>query len=319
MRRWLFSPLGITTFLAGVLVGFVVFVLLPVLVAGPSAGVAHPYQRPYPLPPRYWTERDEFYVFASGGPQGGLYVYSIPSMKALAEIPVFGPDEAWGWTPEDARVRAMLTNPWTGELAARGETNHPVLSRTQGAYDGRWLFVNDMIHPRLARVDLDTFRTGQVLWVPNLSGGLHGLHTGPDTRLLVATFGHEQYPAQTIVDHLRVEADFLRGPYLGGFAGIAVDDAGTFKSAWQVWSPWQQDMVRVGWGMSEGWLITNVYNSERAVSTLRMVARERDYVLVWNIASIEQAIAAKKYVTTKQAPDVPVVACRMCRWWPGGT
>lgn len=303
--------MGVTTFLVGVLTGFLVFgVILPLLVAGPAVGVAHPYQRPFPLPPRYWTERDEFYVFASGGPQGGLYVYTIPSMKYLVEIPVFAPDEAWGWTPEDSRVRALLTNPWTGELVARGETNHPVMSRTEGVYDGRWLFVNDMLHPRLARVELDLFRTGQVLWVPNLSGGLHGLHVGPDTRLLVATFGHEQYPERTIVEHLGVEADLLHGPYLGGFAGISVSDTGVMKNAWQVWSPWQQDMVRVGWGTSEGWIITNVYNSERATSTMRMVGREQDYVLFWNMASIDKAITAGRFVTSRQAPDVPVVAWR---------
>jgi nitrous-oxide reductase len=299
------------TFLAGVLVGFLVFgVILPSLVAGPTGAAPHPYQRPYPLPLRYWRAQDEFYVFASGGPQGGLYVYGIPSMKYLAEIPIFVADEAWGWTTEDSRVRALLTNPWTGELTSRGETDEPVASRTGGAYDGRWIFINDMIHPRVARVDLDVFRTGQVLWVPNLSGGLHGLHVGPDTRLLVATFGHEGYPEQKIVAHLGVEADLLHGPYLGGFAGIAVSDAGTMKNAWQVWSPWQQDMVRVGWGPGKGWIVTNVYNTERAVGTMDMLAREQDYVLFWNLASIEKAIAAGKYVTTAQAPDVPVVAWR---------
>jgi len=307
----LLSPWGISTFLAGVLVGFLLFgILLPMLRVGPTGAVPHPYQRPYPMPPRYWTERDEFYVFASGGPQGGLYVYAIPSMKYLAEIPVFVPDEAWGWTPEDPKVRALLTDPWTGELATRGETNHPVVSRTNGIYDGRWIFVNDMVHPRVARVDLDVFRTRQILWVPNLSGGLHGLHVGPNTQLLVATFGHEGYPDQTIVEHLGVEADLVRGPYLSGFAGIRVDDAGTMKNAWQVWSPWQQDMVRIGWGVADGWIITNVYNSERAVSTMRMLAREQDYLLFWRIASIEEAVAAGKYVTTRQAPNVPVVAWR---------
>ena len=311
IRGWLLSPLGISTFLAGVLVGFLLFgMLLPSLVGKSATNASHPYQRPYPLPPQYWARRDEFYVFASGGPQGGLYVYGLPSMKYLAEIPIFVPNEAWGWTTEDPRVQTMLTNPWTGEVTTHAETDEPVASRTGGVYDGRWIFVNDMLHPRVARVDLDTFRTGQVLWVPNLSGGVHGLHVGPDTRLLVATFGHEAYPDLAIIRHLDVKTDLIHGPYLGGFAGITVGEAGTMKNAWQVWSPWQQDMVRVGWGSSKGWIITNVYNTERALSTMKMLAREQDYVLFWKLASIEEAVASGRFTTTSQAPDVPVVAWR---------
>jgi nitrous-oxide reductase len=272
----------------------------------PVTPVTFPYQRPYPMPHKYWAENDEFYVFASGGQQGGVFVYGIPSMKLLAEIPVFVPDPAWGWRFEDPEVKAMLTNPWTGETPTVGDTHHPALSKTNGVYDGRWLFINDKIHPRVARIDLDVFRTGQVLWIPNIVGGIHGFHVGPNTELLVANFELEQHPE--IVDYLDVPVEFVKGPYVGGFAGIKVAPDGTMSNAFQVWGPWHHDMVRVGWGKAEGWIINTAYNTERAVSTVPMFERENDYVYFWNIKSIEKAIAEGKYITTKQAPDVPVIA-----------
>jgi nitrous-oxide reductase len=165
-----------------------------------------------------------------------------------------------------------------------------------------------MLHPRVAKVDLDTFRTGQILWLPNVNGGISSLHVNPDTSLLVAGFEHGQFPDPAIIKHLGTEVDAIKGPYVGGFAGIAAGSEGTMRNAWQVWTPWQHDAVRIGWGKSEGWLVTTSYNSERAVTTLGMLGKEEDYLFFWNLASIEQAVAEGKYVTTKQAPDVPVIS-----------
>src|SRR5690625_3836775 len=37
-------------------------------------------------------ELDDYYMFASGGHSGQIYVYGIPSMRRLRTIPVFTPD-----------------------------------------------------------------------------------------------------------------------------------------------------------------------------------------------------------------------------------
>ncbi len=76
--KW-FAKLALLGVLAVVVVGC----------GGAGSAADNPYQRAYPMPHQYWQENDEFYVFASGGQQGGLYVYSIPSMKLLQEIPIF--------------------------------------------------------------------------------------------------------------------------------------------------------------------------------------------------------------------------------------
>lgn len=302
-----FSPSMVGALLAGMLVGTLVFgVALPATARGAASSAA--FNRPYPMPHQYWARSDEFYVFASGGQQGGVYVYGVPSMKYLSEIPIFIPDQAWGWTPEEKKVREMMTNPYTGELVTRGDTHHPSLSKTNGVYDGRWLFINDKLYPRVARVDLDTFRTGQILWIPNATGGNHGLNVSPNSDLLIQNIEHEQVPDPTITRHLGLAVDPLKGPYVGAFAGIDIGSDGTMKNAFQVWGPWGFDMVRVGWGVSDGWIVNTSYNTERALSTVPMFAKDQDYAFFWNIASIRKAVAEGKYVTTPQAPNVPVIS-----------
>lgn len=269
---------------------------------------ANPYQRPYPMPHRYWQENDEFYVFASGGQQGGIYVYTLPTMKLLSEIPVFEPTARWGWEVSNLKVREMLTNPWTKEVVTRGDTHHPALSKTDGVYDGRWLFINDKLHARLARIDLSTFRTEEVLWVPNVKGGMHGAHISPNSDLLVANIELEQYPAQSILDYLKLPVDMLKGPYVSCLAGIDVTKEGRMQNSWQVWGPWQFDMLRIGWGKMDGWMVNTAYNTERSVNLVGMFQRPEDYMFFWNIESIKKAIKEGKYITTEQAPEVKVIA-----------
>lgn len=297
----------VTAVLLIVFAGAIVFgVVRRGSVAAPDTGSR--YSRPYPMPNQFWKKNEEFYVFASGGQQGGLYLYGIPSMKYLSEIPIFAQDQAYGWTAEDPKISRMLTNPWTGELRDRGDTHHPVLSKTKGEYDGRWLFMADKQNPRMARVDLDVFRTGEILWIPNTNGGLHGNAVSPDSDLFAVNFEHEQAPDPAIQKHLGLEVDTVKGPYVAGLAGIRIGKDGRMSNAWQVWGPYPFDLMRIGWGKSDGWMITTTYNSERATDTLGMFKKDTDYVFFWNIAGIEKAVAEKKYVTTRQAPDVPVIS-----------
>lgn len=119
----------------------------------------------YVAPGKY----DEFYNFVSGGFSGQLSVYGIPSGRLLRVIPVFSmdPEKGWGFSEE---TKPMLNTshgsvPWD-------DLHHVQLSKTNGENDGRWVFVNGNNTPRLARIDLKTFRTAEILELPN-SGGNH--------------------------------------------------------------------------------------------------------------------------------------------------
>jgi len=106
----------------------------------------------YVAPGKY----DEFYNFVSGGFNGQMSVYGIPSGRLLKIIPVFSqfPENGYGFSEE---TKAMLNTshgfvPWD-------DLHHVALSQTAGEHDGRWLFANGNNTPRIARLDLKSCRT----------------------------------------------------------------------------------------------------------------------------------------------------------------
>ena len=125
----------------------------------------------------------------------------------------------------------------------------------------------------------------------------------------IANIEFEQFPefAEAIADG-QFPIDPVTGPYIAGMSGIDIADDGTMTNAWQVWGPWNTDLMRIGWGESDGWIFNTSYNTERATGTVGMFARDQDYMFIWNRKSIEDAVAAGNYVTSTQAPDVPVVS-----------
>lgn len=84
-------------------------------------------------------KHDAYYAFLSGGFNGQVDVYGMPSSRLLKVIPAFSqnPENGYGYTEES---KPMLNTsfgqiPWD-------DLHHPKLSRTDGKPDGRWLFVN---------------------------------------------------------------------------------------------------------------------------------------------------------------------------------
>ena len=112
-------------------------------------------------------EKDEYYLFYSGGHSGQVFVAGIPSMRHITTIPVFAPYPATGYGFDEESKKMMGDYTW-------GDVHHPGLSQTASKYDGRWLFVNDNANNRIARIDLRDFKTHQILGpIPN-SMGNHG-------------------------------------------------------------------------------------------------------------------------------------------------
>src|SRR6185436_20039985 len=84
----------------------------------------------------------------------------------IRTLDVFSTDPATGYGFSN-ESRTMLSNlTW-------GDAHHPALSETNGDYDGRWLFINEM-NGRVARIDLRDFKTKEIFGpAPNVSGN-HG-------------------------------------------------------------------------------------------------------------------------------------------------
>ncbi len=229
-------------------------------------------------------EMDEYYLFYSGGHGGDVRVAGIPSMRHIKTIPVFNPNAAYGYGYDD-QTRAML-----GDLTW-GDVHHPALSKKDGVYDGRWLFVNDNAHNRLARIDLRDFKTKQILGpIPNTAGN-HGASSVTDNTEYV--FGASRF-ATPLPRGTVASLDNYADDYHGVVTAIRVDpETGEMSPAWQVLTPpFQWDLSSTGKGPSHGWFFVTSYNSELAHTRLEIGAsqRERDYSAFVNWQRAAEAV-----------------------------
>ncbi|MEO5719366.1 MAG: nitrous-oxide reductase, partial [Chthoniobacterales bacterium] len=78
-------------------------------------------------------QKDEYYLFYSGGHSGQVFVAGMPSMRHLVTIPVFSPSSGTGYGYDLATKKLLGDYTW-------GDVHHPGLSQTDSEYDGRWLF-----------------------------------------------------------------------------------------------------------------------------------------------------------------------------------
>ncbi len=228
---------------------------------------------------------DEYYMFASGGHSGQVYVYGIPSMRHLVTIPVFTPYPATGYGFDDDSKAMLGSLTW-------GDAHHPALSETGGEYDGRWLFINDM-NGRVARIDLRDFKTKQIFGpVPNVHGNHASSFVTPNTEYtMMASRFSIPLPEGTAV-----EVEKYATEYKGVVAGIKVDPkSGEMSMGFQIlMPPFDYDLGDAGKKVSDGWMFWTSYNTERAIGKLEVTAsqRDRDYIAAIDWRAAEKAVAA---------------------------
>ncbi len=243
-------------------------------------------------------EKDEFYLFYSGGHSGQVYVAGLPSMRHITTIPVFAPYPATGYG-FDVESKAMMGRfTW-------GDVHHPGLSQSGGKYDGRWLFVNDNANNRIARIDLRDFKTKQILGpIPNSSGN-HGSSfvTENSEYVLVATRFSVPLPKGRYADPANYKTEFN-----GMVSGIRIDQkTGEMSVGWQILTPpFNWDLGSTGKGPSSGWAFWTSYNSEMAHDTLEANSTqgERDYGAVVNWRAAEQAVKDGKAALVDGVPVI---------------
>lgn len=224
---------------------------------------------------------DEYYFFASGGHSGNVYVYGVPSMRHLSTIPVFTPYPATGYGFDD-ESKAML-----GGLTW-GDAHHPALSETNGDYDGRWLFINEM-NGRVARIDLRDFKTKQIFGpIPNVSGNHGSSFITPNSEYVM----YASRFSIPIPKGSYAPIDKYASDYKGVIGALAVDPkTGHMDMGFQIlMPPFDYDIGDAGKLASDGWMFLTAYNAERATGNLEVVAsqRDRDY-----IAAVDWRAAAK--------------------------
>jgi nitrous-oxide reductase len=234
-------------------------------------------------------EYDEFYGFFSGGFSGQVGVYGIPSGRLLRVIPVFSvdPEKGYGFNEE---TKPMLNTtygfiPWD-------DAHHPELSQTDGTTDGRWLFINGNNTPRIARMDLTTFETVEIIEIPNSSGN----HSSPFT-----TENTEYVVAGTRFSVPIPQKDVAINSYKDNFNGmltyVKVGDEGEMNIAFQILLPaFDYDLAHSGKGKSDGWTFFTTYNTEKSHTLKEVTAsqNDKDFIAAINWKKAEEYIAQGK-------------------------
>ncbi|HHL51949.1 MAG TPA: Sec-dependent nitrous-oxide reductase [Flammeovirgaceae bacterium] len=232
-------------------------------------------------------EHDEFYSFISGGFSGQLAVYGLPSGRLFKVIPVFSVDaeKAYGFN-EETRPMLMTSHgfiPWD-------DSHHPDLSQTEGVIDGRWCFINANNTPRIARIDLTTFETAEIIEIPNSAGNHSSSFVTENTEYVVAgtRFG-------VPVPQRDMPIEEYKGNFKGALTFIKVDqETGNMEIAFQILMPgFNYDLAHPGRGKSHGWFFFSTYNTEEANTLLEVNAsqNDKDFIAAINWKKIEEYVA----------------------------
>lgn len=242
----------------------------------------------YVAPGKY----DEYYNFVSGGFSGQMSVYGLPSGRLLRVMPVFSvdPEKGYGYSEE---TKPMLNTshgfvPWD-------DLHHVQVSKTNGEYDGRWVFGNANNTPRVARIDLGTFRTAEIIELPNSGGNHSSPFITENTEYVVAGTRFSVPPDD-------VNGDIAINTYKKNFKGtltfISVGkEKGNMDIAFQIQCPGVNfDLSRAGKGVSHGWFFFSTYNTEQANTLLEVNAsqRDKDFIMAVNWKKAEEYIKAGK-------------------------
>jgi nitrous-oxide reductase len=224
----------------------------------------------------------------SGGFSGQVSVYGLPSGRLLKIVPVFSvnPENAYGFSEETKPM--LMTSygsiPWD-------DAHHPQLSQTNGETDGRWLFINANNTPRIARIDLTTFETSEIIEIPNSSGS----HASPfltENSEYVVSASRFSVP----VPQADVAIDSYKENFKGVLTFINVDQQhGHMSIAFQIRMPgFNYDLSHSGKAVSHGWSFFTSYNSEQAHTLLEVNAsrNDRDFIAAVNWKKAEEYIAS---------------------------
>ena len=246
---------------------------------------------------------DTYYGVWSGGHSGEVRVLGLPSGREIKRVPTFNIDcmSGWGITNES---KAVIGTKADGSLKYKtGDTHHIHGSYTDGTYDGKYYWVNDKIHGRIARIRGDVFECDKITEIPNIQG-FHGIF--PDkrdpvdqsinrtTRVFCGNEFHIPQPndGRDVDDPTKYKTLFT------------CVDAETMEVRWQCRVDGNMDLVATSYN---GRLAAaNQYNVEGGAKYEDMMSSEKDACVFFDVARIEQAIKDGKFTTIGDS-KVPVV------------
>ena len=246
---------------------------------------------------------DTYYGVWSGGHSGEVRVLGLPSGREIKRVPTFNIDcmSGWGITNES---KAIIGTKADGSLKYKtGDTHHIHGSYTDGTYDGKFYWVNDKIHGRIAQIRGDIFECDKITEIPNIQG-FHGIF--PDkrdpvdqainhtTRVFCGNEFHIPHPndGRDADDPTKYKTLFT------------CVDAETMEVRWQCRVDGNMDLVATSYN---GRLAAaNQYNVEGGAKYEDMMSAEKDACVFFDVGRIEKAIKDGKFTTIGDS-KVPVV------------
>lgn len=271
--------------------------LFPSAKRGDNVLLGNAAELTYVAPGKY----DEYYWFMSGGYSGQVSVYGIPSGRLLKLIPVFSvfPENGYGF---DEETKNMLLTSY-GHVQW-DDSHHPEASMTNGEQDGRWLFINGNNTPRIARIDLKSFETVEIIEIPNSAGNHASPFATENTEYLMAA---TRFSVPTPQRNIAIQ-DAEKGEFKGTISLVGVEPkTGHFSVEGQVLVPgYNYDLSHCGKGPSHDWCFFSSYNTEQAFDMLEVNSskNDKDFVLAFNW------VGAKKCMDEGKAKSVPATYLR---------
>jgi nitrous-oxide reductase len=246
---------------------------------------------------------DTYYTFSSAGHNGEVRIYGVPSGRTLKRIPVFNVDCLVGWGITNESKAIMGTNADGSLKYMTGDTHHVHGSYTDGTYNSKYLWTNDKLNNRIARIRMDRMECDAITDLPNVQG-FHGIF--PDKRdpvdasinYTTRVFCGAEFASPQPNDG-RDKLDSTKW-----YSLFTCVDAESMQVRWQVRINGNCDLVATSY---DGKLAaTNQYNTENGAVLADMMSAERDACVFFNIERIEAAIKAGKSFTIGDS-KVPVV------------
>lgn len=230
-------------------------------------------------------EHDEFYSFMSGGFSGQVSVYGLPSGRLLKVIPVFSVDgeKGYGFNEE---TKPMLET--THGFVPWDDAHHPELSQTDGVPDGRYLFINGNNTPRIAKIDLTTFETTEIIEIPNSGGNHSSPFTTENSEYVVAG---TRFSVPIPQQDMEIDGSKFKGAL--SFVKVDEENHGHMDIDFQVLLPgYDYDLAHAGKGKSHGWMFFTTYNTEESATLKEVNAsqNDKDYIAAVNWKKAQEYI-----------------------------
>ena len=207
--------------------------------------------------------KDEYVALNSGGQEGNLPMYTVPSMRMLKYVPLNTRQPYSGFGYSEETYGLMEDGFIEGAEILWGDTHHPGFSETEGVYNGKWGVINDKANPRMYVYDLNDWHVKQVVNSKIFRSNHGGAFFTPDSRYVMEA---SQYPSPMDWKyHELSEANFEKF-WRGGLTyhkfdnekgRIIEDESFTFE-----FPPYTQDLSDAGKLDSYGWGFTNSFCTE---------------------------------------------------------